>query len=159
MPSTSPTLAFEQARSDLERHLEHAKAKRRRGDASSASGGVSKADRVTMRLEAEVAESEHMLKVLTEALGEGQTPGGKWIATSDAKGLAARCALAALNARGKHPEPGHPSASSVAHQNCVHETRLGECLVREHLAFCYYCHQPLCPQHRILVREPKTDKE
>ena len=145
-----PTLAFEQARNDLERAV----AKRHRSDDPSASGGVSVED-----LEARVSELEDTLRVLTEALGEGRTPAGKWIAQAEAKGLAARCALAALKARGKHPNPGHPSASGVAHPNCVHETRLGECLVREQLAYCYYCHQPLCPQHRVLVGEPTTKEQ
>ena len=126
------------------------------GAASSATGGSGEDVDV---IQSKVNELQQTLTTLTHALGEGKTSEGKWVGSLGPRGIQARCALAALNARGKVPDPRHPSASGVAPRTCVHETKLGQCLVCEHLAYCYHCFQPLCPVHRILICESKIDSE
>ena len=81
---------------------------------------------------------QHMLTSVTEALGEGKTSEGKWVGILGSRGMQRRCALTAVNARGKVPNPHHPSASGVVQCTRVHQTRLDERLAREHLAYCYY---------------------
>jgi hypothetical protein len=41
---------------------------------------------------------------LTEMVGEGRDTSGTWNGTSNPKGLAARCALRVMKARGLHPD-------------------------------------------------------
>ena len=148
-----------------QKKLNEAEVKRRRTASSDTGGGAASSDTVggaasdtakIQELEAEVKELQQTLTTVTEALGKGKNVEGKWVATLGPRGLQARCALAALNARGKIPDPHHSSASGVAQGNCVHLTRRGECKVCEHLAYCCYCFQPLCPQHRILIGKPKV---
>ena len=72
-------------------------------------------------------------RVHTRALVQGQFPNHGWNFVLDPKGIAARCALAALNARGKTVR--HPSASGVPQLNCVHMTRTHECWMHDNLFF------------------------
>ena len=101
-------------------------------------------------LEQEVVRLQDYVNVVTEVLGEGKTSEG-WVADVGPRGVAVRCALAMKNARGKDPDPNHASASGVACGHCVHDTPTGECHVTQHLALCYYCMQPLCRKHRVLI--------
>ena len=32
------------------------------------------------------------------------------------------------------------------------------CIAAEHLAICYYCHQPGCPNHRVLIAGYRSEK-
>ena len=73
----------------------------------------------------------------------------------DPEGIAARCALAALSARGKTGRV--TSHSGIPQLNCVHMTGTNECSMHDNLAFCYYCHQPLCHDHRLLVCEAQQE--
>ena len=145
--------------------LSDAEVKRQRTASSNTGGSAASSDTVgsaasdtgkIQELKFEVKELQQKLTNLTEALGEGKDAKGKWVATLGPRGLTARCALAALSARGKIPNPCQESASRVAQGNCVHQASKGECLVCEHLAYCYYCFQPLCPEHRILIGESKV---
>ena len=106
-------------------------------------------------LKDEVAQYRERITYYTKRMGDGKTADGEWVVNKGAKGIQARCALAALKARGKIPDPGHSSASGVPHPNCVHETKNGECSEKDNLAFCYHCFQPLCPHHRFLVGKAK----
>ncbi len=86
---------------------------------------------------------------LTRALGEGLDASGQWHGEQNPKGLAARCALVVKKARGadvslRVDHPGH---------QCV------QCQQKEHLALCYYCAQPLCRDHRLLVGRAKVDEQ
>ena len=104
-----------------QKKLNEAEAKRRRTASSNTGGGVASSDTgggaassdtvgsaasdtaKIQELEAEVKELQQTLTTMTEALGEGKNAEGKWVATLGPRGLQARCALAALNARGKIP--------------------------------------------------------
>ena len=125
--------------------------KRQRGaDAPSASGGEA-IDEEVQQLTSEYQLLEDRVFLATELLGEGKTKSG-WVADLGPRGIAVRCALAVKKARGKDPNPNnHASASGVVCGTCVYDTRIGQCLVRTHLAVCYYCSQQLCPEHRILI--------
>ena len=94
-------------------------------------------------LEQEVLKLQAALNTSTYMLGEGKSSEG-WVAEVGPRGVAVRCALAMKNARGKDPDPNHASASGVAGGHCIHDTRIGERHVTQHLALCYYCMQPLC---------------
>ena len=101
-------------------------------------------------LEQEVLKLQDYVNIVTQVLGEGKSSEG-WVADVGPRGVAVRCALAMKNARGKDPNPNHASASGVACGHCVHDTPIGECHVTQHLALCYYCMQPLCREHRVLI--------
>ena len=72
-----------------------------------------------------------LLDIHARALMQCQFPNPWWNSMLDPKGIAARCALAALNARGKTVR--HPSASGVPQLNCVHMTRTHECWMHDNL--------------------------
>ena len=109
----------------------------------------------TKELEDNVERWDEFLKVYTKGLGEGKLPDGTYVnEVPGVRGIAARCALAKLKARGRDPTDRSPMG---AHPNptCVHWTKLGRCQMISQLAMCYYCHQPLCPDHRVSVGEAK----
>ena len=91
---------------ELEAKVENTK--RRRTSDSSVSG-------VNAELEDEVEPCEVWFKVHTETLREGKFSGRSWDSVLDHRGIAARCALAALNAHGKTVR--HPSSSGAQHPN------------------------------------------
>ena len=65
-------------------------------------------------LKDEVAQYRERITYYTKRMGEGKTADGEWVVNKGAKGIQARCALAALNTLGKIPDPKHPSASEGA---------------------------------------------
>ena len=89
--------------------LDEAHSKRQKTASSDTGGGAAS----IQELQAEVQELEHTLTALTWRLGEGKDAEGKWVAELGPRGLQTRCALAALNARGKIPDPHHSSASGA----------------------------------------------
>ena len=96
-----------------------------------------------------------LLSIHTRALMQSQFPMRWWNSMLDTEGIAARCALAAFSARGK---TGRVALRSGTPQpNCVHMTGSNECSMHDNLAFCYYCHQPLCHDHRLLVCEAQQE--
>ena len=61
-----------------------------------------------------MAQYGEQVTLYTKKVGGGKFAHGDWVGNEGAKGIQARCALAALNARGKIPDPKHPSASEGA---------------------------------------------
>ena len=123
-------------------------------------GGATSAPKHIYELEADLDELTQALTTNTQVLGAGKNGEGKWVARErghTATGLAARCALAVLGARGKIPDPNHPKASEVAQGNCVHKTYdHDECLAKDRFSYCHDCFQPLCPRHRIFIAGAKV---
>ena len=94
--------------------------------------GLGRSDYMKLR---ELWDRQRMLRQmdahLTKMVGEGRDTSGTWHGTSNPKGLAARCALRVMKARGPDPD----ATSSEVPSRCTHEA----CDKTEHLAICYYC--------------------
>ena len=95
--------------------------------------------------------------VLNTSFWDCKRPDGK-PCPEGIRGIAARCALAKLNARGRNPML--PSSTGEPHPTCVFVRKIGnkvigDCQMSSQLALCYHCHQPLCPDHRILIGKAK----
>ena len=120
--------------------------------APSASGslGTSEEEEVE-HLEQRVKDLKAQTDLLTDQLGEGRNSSGAWVNAWAPRGIVARCSLAFKNARGA---TCIASGSAVVGTTC---TNVG-CIVEEHLAICYYCHQPLCPDHRVLISTDRSKK-
>ena len=102
-------------------------------------------------LEQHVKDLTAHLDSLTAMVGEGRTSEGLWVADLGPRGIMSHCSLAVKRARGATVESG---GSDVVGTTCTYF----RCTAAEHLAICYYCHQPGCPNHRVLIAGYRSEK-